>query len=94
MASNRLDELLPKVSDFPSRHIGPRKHQAQEMLETIGYHVSFVQFVVLPVDTNLNRLFQRLDDLTNDAVPQNIMLGRDLRLEGAYSNAKNTRARS
>ena len=38
-SQGKLDELLPHVSDFPGRHIGPRKHEAREMLKEIGYGV-------------------------------------------------------
>lgn len=37
--TGKLDELFPTVVDFPARHIGPRKHEAKEMLELIGYKV-------------------------------------------------------
>ena len=43
---SKLDELFWPVVDFPSRHIGPRKHEAKDMLRTIGYEVRvpFVSF--------------------------------------------------
>ena len=40
-SQGKLDELLPPVFDFPGRHIGPRKHEAREMLKEIGYSVSW-----------------------------------------------------
>ena len=39
VALTKLDEFLPEVADFPARHIGPRKHDAAAMLETLGYKV-------------------------------------------------------
>ena len=38
--SSKLDKLLPQVEDFPSRHIGPRRHDAKEMLRILGFNVS------------------------------------------------------
>ncbi len=37
---NKLDELFPRVEDFPSHHIGPRRHEAKLMLGELGYNVS------------------------------------------------------
>lgn len=37
---NKLDELFPRVEDFPSHHIGPRRHEAKAMLAELGYNVS------------------------------------------------------
>lgn len=34
------DVLFPTKSDFPSRHIGPRKTDVVSMLDTLGYKVS------------------------------------------------------
>ena len=28
----KLDEIIPPVADFPARHIGPRKHDARQVL--------------------------------------------------------------
>ena len=36
---SKLDELLPRVEDFPSHHIGPRKIEAKVMLHELGYNV-------------------------------------------------------
>ena len=36
---NKLDELFPRVEDFPSHHIGPRKIEAKIMLQELGYNV-------------------------------------------------------
>ena len=36
---NKLDELFPRVEDFPSHHIGPRKIEAKMMLQELGYNV-------------------------------------------------------
>lgn len=36
------DVLFPTKSDFPSRHIGPRKTDVVSMLDTLGYKVSKV----------------------------------------------------
>jgi len=33
------DVLFPTKSDFPSRHIGPRKTDVVTMLDTLGYKV-------------------------------------------------------
>ena len=38
--SSKLDKLLPQVEDFPSRHIGPRRHDAKDMLRILGFNVS------------------------------------------------------
>ena len=37
---SKLDKLLPQVEDFPSRHIGPRRHDAKDMLRILGFNVS------------------------------------------------------
>ena len=29
-----------RVEDFPNHHIGPRRHEAKAMLQTLGYNVS------------------------------------------------------
>ena len=42
-SGSKLDELLPKVVDFPARHIGPRKHEAKDMLNEIGYAVEDIR---------------------------------------------------
>lgn len=34
------DVLFPTKSDFPSRHIGPRKTDVVSMLDTLGYKVN------------------------------------------------------
>ena len=39
---NKLDELFPRVEDFPSHHIGPRKIEAKMMLQELGYNVRSV----------------------------------------------------
>ena len=36
---NKLDELFPRVEDFPAHHIGPRKIEAKIMLQELGYNV-------------------------------------------------------
>ena len=36
---NKLDELFPRVEDFPAHHIGPRKIEAKMMLQELGYNV-------------------------------------------------------
>lgn len=35
------DVLFPTKSDFPSRHIGPRKTDVVSMLDTLGYKVNW-----------------------------------------------------
>ena len=37
---SKLDDLFPRVEDFPSHHIGPRKIEAKVMLQELGYNVS------------------------------------------------------
>ena len=37
---NKLDQLLPDLFDFPARHIGPKKHDAADMLKELGFKVS------------------------------------------------------
>ena len=37
---NKLDDIFPRVEDFPSHHIGPRKIEAKVMLNELGYNVS------------------------------------------------------
>lgn len=34
------DVLFPTKSDFPSRHIGPRKTDVVAMLDTLGFKVN------------------------------------------------------
>lgn len=34
---NKLDELFPRVEDFPAHHIGPRRHEAKAMLGELGF---------------------------------------------------------
>ena len=42
---NKLDELFPRVEDFPAHHIGPRRHEAKAMLQILGYNVPlFLEF--------------------------------------------------
>lgn len=38
-SSQISDVLFPSKSDFPSRHIGPRKTDVVTMLDTLGYKV-------------------------------------------------------
>jgi hypothetical protein len=42
---NKLDELFPRVEDFPAHHIGPRKIEAKIMLQELGYNVRSVFYV-------------------------------------------------
>ena len=42
---NKLDELFPRVEDFPAHHIGPRKIEAKIMLQELGYNVRSI-FIV------------------------------------------------
>ena len=37
---NKLDEIFPRVEDFPAHHIGPRRWEAKLMLQELGYNVS------------------------------------------------------
>jgi len=40
LATTPVEEVLfPTKSDFPSRHIGPRKTDVVAMLDTLGYKV-------------------------------------------------------
>ena len=85
LSSSKLDKLLPQVEDFPSRHIGPRRHDAKDMLRVLGYNVSLH---VLASSRNLFQHFrtlQSLDELTDAAVPPNIKLDRTMHLENPYS---------
>ena len=41
--NDKLDEIFPKVVDFPGRHIGPRKHESKAMLTELGYNVSVLK---------------------------------------------------
>ena len=41
---NKLDEILPRVEDFPSHHIGPGKLEAKVMLQELGYNVIMAGF--------------------------------------------------
>ena len=40
---NKLDEIFPRVEDFPAHHIGPRKWEAKVMLQELGYNVSTLE---------------------------------------------------
>lgn len=35
-----VKEVFPNKTDFPSRHIGPRKTEVVAMLDTLGYKVN------------------------------------------------------
>ncbi len=50
--ASKLDDILPKVADFPARHIGPRRHDAKEMLRTIGFNVRCLISKLLTVNSN------------------------------------------
>lgn len=39
-----VKEIFPHKTDFPSRHIGPRKTEVVAMLDFIGYKVYFNTF--------------------------------------------------
>ena len=45
--NDKLDEIFPKVVDFPGRHIGPRKHESKAMLTELGYNVSVPRSLVV-----------------------------------------------
>jgi hypothetical protein len=44
--------FLAPAADFPARHIGPREHEQTEMLDYIGYRVSFFFFQTSPIFHN------------------------------------------
>ncbi|XP_043268049.1 glycine dehydrogenase (decarboxylating), mitochondrial [Venturia canescens] len=58
---SKFENLFPYREEFQSRHIGPRDHEQQEMLEFVG--------------------FKSLEELTKTAVPSNIRLDEELRIE-------------
>ena len=42
-----------RVEDFPNHHIGPRRHEAKAMLQTLGYNVSNYQIEMITlISTN------------------------------------------
>lgn len=41
-----VKEIFPNKTDFPSRHIGPRKTEVVAMLDTLGFKVMRILFVV------------------------------------------------
>ena len=42
-----------RVEDFPNHHIGPRRHEAKAMLQTLGYNVSNYQIEMISlISTN------------------------------------------
>jgi len=52
----RLNQLLPIVSDFPARHIGPRKSEAKEMLSLVGLdNLDALTDAAVPANIKLNR---------------------------------------
>lgn len=55
-----VKEIFPHKTDFPSRHIGPRKTEVVQMLDYIGYKV-FLFFI-----DNLNR---KSSDFVNSFIP-------------------------
>ena len=58
LSSSKLDKLLPQVEDFPSRHIGPRRHDAKDMLRILGYNVSLhLEVGVFATYSNILALF-------------------------------------
>ena len=83
---NKLDELFPRVEDFPNHHIGPRRHEAKAMLQTLGYNVT-TKFIIIEVIFAFFCPSQNLDELTDMAVPANIRLNRTMDLERPYSEA-------
>ena len=59
LVSSKLDDLFPKVVDFPARHIGPRKHEAKDMLKTIGYSVRLVLISLRVIFPYLGKVIYR-----------------------------------
>lgn len=37
-----INEIFPNKTDFPARHIGPRKTDVVSMLDLLGYKVKFI----------------------------------------------------
>merc|ERR1719331_3546048 len=53
---NKLDELFPRVEDFPAHHIGPRKIEAKIMLQELGYNnLDELTDTAVPENIRLNR---------------------------------------
>ena len=62
MSAAKLDELFPPVVDFPSRHIGPRKHETKDMLKMIGYEtLDELTGTAVPDNIKLGRLLDLED---------------------------------
>lgn len=81
-----VKEVFPNKTDFPSRHIGPRKTEVVAMLDFIGYKVGCFTRIIWHFQGNLHEwLLQSLDELTDKAVPKQIQLRRDLKLDEPFS---------
>lgn len=86
-----VKDVFPHKTDFPSRHIGPRKTEVVEMLDLLGFKV----FIAHPHSMQypsyfIQYYFQSLDELTDKAVPKHIQLGRGLKLDDPLSKRKIT----
>lgn len=82
-----VKDIFPNKVDFPSRHIGPRKTDVVEMLDLLGYKVNKL-LLWCRQKINMNAflfMLQSLDELSNDAVPKQIQLKRELVIEEALS---------
>ena len=40
----KLAQLFPRSEEFPARHIGPREQEQTQMLELLGFRVSWQNF--------------------------------------------------
>lgn len=92
-----VKDVFPHKTDFPSRHIGPRKTEVVAMLDLLGFKVSSnenlnVQIILLQsgkTNETIKIIFlpfsQSLDELTSKAVPKHIQLRRDLKLDEPLS---------
>lgn len=84
-----VQEVFPHKTDFPSRHIGPRKTEVVAMLDLLGLKVNnlikFKKKKIFYSNVFIVEYFQSLDELTDKAVPKHIQLRRDLKLDEPFS---------
>lgn len=85
-----VKDLFPEKSEFPTRHIGPRKTDVVSMLDLLGFKVrTTISRATSYFDSILTEalLLQSLDELTDKAVPKNIQFKRGLQLEEPLSKS-------
>jgi glycine dehydrogenase len=79
-----VKEIFQNKSEFPTRHIGPRKTDVVSMLDLLGFKVKFCS-LKLRHYIQILLFLQTLDELTDKVVPKKIKFDRDLHIEEPLS---------